>query len=190
MLDATLHLLGDGTPYAELTVQRITAAAGVSRSLFYVSFADRRELLLELLADALDPIYATLAEQRPTSGEALGPDRIGPTITLAISICRTAAPLFRATFEASTYDDTIRARLVAFAEPFIAAAATTIAAQQRAGRALPSDPRATAATLVWAVVDGGYRQVRDDTGISDATLVETLTTMALRTVYGEAPPTG
>jgi TetR/AcrR family transcriptional regulator, ethionamide resistance regulator len=184
MLDATLELLRDGTPYAELTVQRIAAAAGVSRPTFYAHFGDRRELLLELMEDALRPMFDTLAEQGPTSGEALGPGRIRPTIAMVMAIGRERAPLLRASIEAATYDQVIRARVVGFAERFIAAAATTIAAQQTAGRALALDPRAGATLLVWSVVDAVYRQIRDDSELPDELVVDTLTTIALRTVYG------
>ena len=103
LLDATLALLAEGAPYAELTVQLITARAGVSRPTFYAHFDDRRELLLELMESALTPALDDLAKQGPTSGTALGPTRIRPTIALAMSIAREHAPLFQALIEASTY---------------------------------------------------------------------------------------
>src|ERR1700745_1294616 len=85
MLDATLALLAEGAPYAELTVQRIAARAGVSRPTFYAHFGDRRELLLELMETALRPMFVVLSEQGPMSGEALGPTRIRPMIALVFS---------------------------------------------------------------------------------------------------------
>jgi TetR/AcrR family transcriptional regulator, ethionamide resistance regulator len=187
LLDATLALLADGAPYAELTVQLITARAGVSRPTFYAHFDDRRELLLELMDSALTPALTDLAKQGPMSGTALGPTRIRPTIALAMSIVRTHAPLFQALIEASTYDETVRDWLAAIAGRFIDAATTTIRAQQAAGNALPLDPRAAATTLVWTTIDTAYRQVRNPSELPDDLVIDTLTTMAIRTVYGDQP---
>jgi TetR/AcrR family transcriptional regulator, ethionamide resistance regulator len=187
LLEATHALLAEGAPYAELTVQRITARAGVSRPTFYAHFDDRRELLLELMDSALTPALTDLAKQGPMSGTALGPTRIRPTIALAMSIAREHAPVFRALIEASTYDDTVRDWLAALAGRFIDASTTTIRAQQAAGNALPLDPRAAATTLVWTTVDAAYRQVRNPTELPDDLVIDTLTTMAIRTVYGHQP---
>jgi AcrR family transcriptional regulator len=187
LLDATLALLAEGAAYAELTVQVIAARAGVSRPTFYAHFGDRRELLLELMDSALAPALAELAEQGPMTGEALGPTRIRPTIGLVMSIVRDHAPLFRAVIEASTYDDAVRDWLGAAAGQFIAAATTTIRAQQAAGNALPADAQAVATTLVWSTIDAAYRQIRDAGQLPDDVVVDTLTTIAIRTVYGEDP---
>ena len=187
LLDATLGLLAEGAPYAELTVQVIAERASVSRPTFYAHFDDRRELLLELMDSALAPALADLASQAPMSGTALGPTRIRSTIALAMSIVRDHAPLFRALIEASTYDDTVRDWLGTLAGQFIDAAATTIRAQQAAGNALPLDPKAAATTLVWMTIDAAYRQVRNPPDLSDELVVDTLTTVAIRTVYGDQP---
>ena len=187
LLDATLALLSEGAPYAELTVQVIAARAGVSRPTFYAHFDDRRELLLELMDSALAPALADLARQGPLSGKALGPTRIRPTIALTMSIVRDQAPLFRALIEASTYDDAVRDWLAAVAGRFIDAAATTIRAQQVAGNALPLDPKATATTLVWMTIDAAYRQSRGSAELPDDLVIDTLSTIAIRTVYGDQP---
>ena len=185
LLDAVLALLAEGAPYAELNVQQIARRAGVSRPTFYAHFGDRRELLLELMDTALAPVFAVLGEQGPMSGEALGPTRIRPMIELVMSIARRNSPLFRAVVEASTYDDTIHGWLHAFAGRFIQAAELTIEAQQEAGNALTLHPGATATTIVWAVIDSAYRQLRGPGDLPDELIVDTLTTMSLRTVYGD-----
>jgi AcrR family transcriptional regulator len=187
MLEATLALLAEGAPYAELTVQHIAARAGVSRPTFYAHFGDRRELLLELMQTALRPLLDDLVQQEPMSGEALGAARIRPAIDLVLAVAREQGPLLRAVIEASTYDEIVRARLEAFVASFIDAAETTIRAQQAAGRALPLDPRAGATLLVWQVVDAAYRQVRAPSPeLPDEIVAETLARIALRTVYGES----
>ncbi len=60
--------------YAQLTVTRVVARAGVSRETFYELFADREELLLAAFDDAVARIGATL--ERECSGETTWQERV------------------------------------------------------------------------------------------------------------------
>ena len=51
ILAAFRALLEDGAPVAAMSVDRIVAAAGVSRSTFYTHFPDKRELIVRLAAE-------------------------------------------------------------------------------------------------------------------------------------------
>src|ERR687892_489670 len=58
---ATSILLDDGIPYADLSVEQIARKAGRSRSMFYVHFRDKRDLLLyatQEIAAQLDAVAA------------------------------------------------------------------------------------------------------------------------------------
>src|SRR5207244_8088058 len=48
LLDATVALLEDGTPYAEVGIEQIVRRAGFSRPTFYAYFEDKRALILHL----------------------------------------------------------------------------------------------------------------------------------------------
>src|SRR4051794_37712872 len=63
VLQATETLLGAGSSYADLNVERIAKAAGISRTAFYFYFADKRDLLMRLATDVTEQLYA-----QPTSG--------------------------------------------------------------------------------------------------------------------------
>src|SRR4051812_32460110 len=55
---ATEGLLAEGSTYADLNVERIAKAAGISRTAFYFYFADKRDLLMRLAADVTEQLYA------------------------------------------------------------------------------------------------------------------------------------
>src|SRR3981081_4687209 len=51
VLQATEQLLAGGSSYADLNVERIATAAGISRTVFYFYFRDKRDLLMRLAGD-------------------------------------------------------------------------------------------------------------------------------------------
>ena len=57
VLEATEALLAEGTPYADLNIERIAKRAGISRTSFYFYFRDKRELLTRLTADVAELLY-------------------------------------------------------------------------------------------------------------------------------------
>src|SRR5258708_30080647 len=48
LMRATIELLGEGQPFAELGIEQIVRRAGFSRPTFYSYFRDKRELILRL----------------------------------------------------------------------------------------------------------------------------------------------
>ena len=54
VLAATEALLAEGSSYAELNVERIATAAGISRTAFYFYFRDKRDLLMRLAGDVTE----------------------------------------------------------------------------------------------------------------------------------------
>ena len=48
VLDGTERLLAGGRSYADLKIEEIATAAGISRTAFYFYFHDKRELLMRL----------------------------------------------------------------------------------------------------------------------------------------------
>src|SRR4051795_9359471 len=58
VLRATEELLAGGASYADLNVERIATAAGISRTAFYFYFRDKRDLLMRLAGDVTELLYA------------------------------------------------------------------------------------------------------------------------------------
>src|SRR3978361_1191819 len=58
VLRATEELLAGGSSYADLNVEKIATAAGISRTAFYFYFRDKRDLLMRLAGDVTELLYA------------------------------------------------------------------------------------------------------------------------------------
>jgi TetR/AcrR family transcriptional regulator, ethionamide resistance regulator len=186
LLAATEALLEEGAAYADLSIEQITTRAGVSRTVFYGCFRDKRDLLMRAAQEVTDPLVAR-AEQlvdRPVEPDEALDKLARETLALALRFTREHAPLLRAVVEASTYDETVAHHFHDVVDRLISPVAQRFEKQQRAGRALPLAPFAGASVLVGMVLQALYAQVTRDTGIGDEQLMETLATVWLRAVYG------
>src|SRR3712207_4094193 len=67
VLEATERLLAEGASWADLGVEHVARAAGISRTAFCFYFKDKRELLLHLTEDVVEQLYAEA--ERWFSGE-------------------------------------------------------------------------------------------------------------------------
>jgi AcrR family transcriptional regulator len=183
---AAEELLEEGAAYADLSIDQITARAGVSRTVFYGYFRDKRDLLMRAAREMTEPLVARAEEfvDRPVEHDEELEKLARETIALALRFTREHAPLFRAVIEASTYDETVAQHLRGVMDRLIAPVAHRFEKRQRAGRALPLAPLAGASVLVGMVLQALHAQVTRDTGIDDEQLVETLATIWLRAVYG------
>src|SRR3954454_11885027 len=156
VLRATEHLLADGSSYAELNVERIATAAGISRTAFYFYFRDKRELLKRVNADVHDQLYAEADTW--FSGDA------APAETMAriAALYEEHAPLLRAIVEVSTYDEEIARFWRALIGRFIEATEKRV------------DSRATAFALVWMTERTFYQQLVQDRPLDPGELVSAL----------------
>src|SRR3954447_9850714 len=140
-LQATESLLAEGSSYAELNVERIATASGISRTAFYFYFRDKRELLMRLTADVNDQLYAEADrwfKGDATSLEAI--DRIA-------ALYSEHGALLRAIVEVSTYDEEIAQFWRSLIGRFIEAT------EPRVGS------RASAFALVWMTERTFYQQL-------------------------------
>jgi TetR/AcrR family transcriptional regulator, ethionamide resistance regulator len=101
VLEATEQLLAEGASWADLGVERIARAAGISRTAFYFYFKDKRELLLRLTEDVVGQLYA--ASEAWFAGEI-------DTETSLRGLGRLYdehGPLLRIVVEVTTYDEDV-----------------------------------------------------------------------------------
>ena len=180
---ATRELLAEGESFADLSIEQITARAGISRTAFYAYFRDRRELLMRLVGEAMEPIIREADEL--VGGRPSGPSEIPHTIRAAVAFARGSPEVFRAAVEAAGYDPVIatfwREQLLG---RFVDAIEERIRKQRRRGAALPIHPRAAAVALVMMVVETLYHHVSGGEELTDEQVLETLVTIAVRAVYG------
>jgi AcrR family transcriptional regulator len=175
LLAAVEELLRDGESFAELPVERIAASAGVSRSTFYVYFADKTELLQGWLDDIFTevaaaarhwyqlPPGATEAQVRNVLGEVLG-------------AYRPHAGLMSAVADAAAYDPVIRDELAAHMNRQIHGLTRYIHTGQTTTAIDPTLPaEETASWLVWMAERGLHQLMRNITDQrADAIIFNTL----------------
>lgn len=179
LLAATIELLGEGLPYAELGIEQIVRRAGFSRPTFYTYFRDKRELVLRLgeilqaaVADAADPWLTSRSGQtRETLAAVLTAYRAHRETVFAIT-------------EAATYDPEVQAFWRAFNERF----ATIATARILASDAGPDEPHASARAyaLVWMTERSMSEHLANPTRDEDALLDELTAIWQFATGEGRA----
>jgi AcrR family transcriptional regulator len=186
VLEATEGLLRDGASFADLNVERIARAAGISRTAFYFYFADKRELLMRLTEDVSDLLYAQA--DLWWSGEGDPAEAASEALTRIAEVYSAHAPLLRAIVEVSTYDEEVATFWRALMARFGDATQQRIETEQAAGRAPAMPAAATAFALVWMTERALYQQLVQREPVSDEHLVEALTGILMRAVYGRIDP--
>ena len=141
VLGATEQLLEAGSSYAELNVEKIATASGISRTAFYFYFRDKRDLLMRLTADINEQLYAEADTW--FTGDAAPTDAMARIARLYDE----HAPLLRAIVEVSTYDEEVAQFWRGLISRFIDAT------ERRIGS------RATAFALVWMTERSFYQQL-------------------------------
>jgi AcrR family transcriptional regulator len=178
VLQATEDLLGEGASFAELNIEKIATRAGISRTAFYFYFRDKRELLVRLTGDVNDELMAAAETWWSGGGdlrEALG--RIA-------ALYREHGALLRAVVEVSTYDDAVATYWRELVGRFVDATRERIEAEQAAGTAKDGPAGAMAFALVWMVERSFYEQRVQATPVPIDDLVEALSEIFTRSVYG------
>jgi TetR/AcrR family transcriptional regulator, ethionamide resistance regulator len=173
-------------PVAEITIEQLATGAGISRPTFYFYF-DSREAVIRSLSEqvgdalltAISPLNAAgqtpEATIRAITGEYMARWlREGPVL-------RAMAPLYESDPGHRAFWDGITGRIRD-------AIAGTIEAERASGRALPGPPDAgdLAQVLIGMFWRAGYEfSLAPHPADTSARLVDTLTTVCLRAIYGK-----
>ena len=186
VLAATEELLSEGPSFADLKIERIATAAGISRTAFYFYFKDKRELLMRLTQEITEALYQQADawfqgdEQDPVE------QTMGALTTIA-TLYREHGPLLRAIVEVSTYDEEIAVFWRALLQRFADATTQRIETEQKAGRAPEMPAAATAFALVWMTERTFYQQlVQDAPAGSDDEVLSALAGIWVRSTSGAA----
>ena len=113
LLDAVEGLLAEGHSYVDLSVAKISASAGISRTTFYDQVGDKRQLLLLLGERVTDDLIEATAGWNAADDDR-GASRLREVLRLHLKRNRER-PLLRAITEAASYDPGIRAAGPGFA---------------------------------------------------------------------------
>lgn len=180
VLRATEELLASGSSYAELNVERIAKAAGISRTAFYFYFRDKRDLLMRLAGDVTELLYAQADIW--FSGDGDSPEEeIREALTRIAELYREHGVLIRAIVEVSTYEEDIATFWRGLLQQFVDATARRIEAEGH----LPDGAAApTAFALTWMVERTYYQQLVQADPVPMDAMVDAIVGIYRGTVYG------
>jgi TetR/AcrR family transcriptional regulator, ethionamide resistance regulator len=186
VLRAMEELLAEGETYAELGVERIAGRAGISRTSFYFYFRDKREVLERLTASVADELYD--AAEIWWSGTGISHEALRTSISDVSALFVEHGPLLRAIVEVGTYERDVAEHWRTLIGRFVDATEARIVAEQAAGNAPSFPARPTAFALVWSVERSLYQQLVQDEAFDTTTLVDAISAMWLRAIYGRLDP--
>jgi AcrR family transcriptional regulator len=178
VLRATEALLASGSSYADLNVEKIATAAGISRTAFYFYFRDKRDLLMRLAGDVTELLYAQADIW--FSGDGDPEHEIREALTRIAALYREHGVLIRAIVEVSTYEEDIATFWRGLLQRFVDATARRIEAE---GRMDDGAARATAFALTWMVERTFYQQLVQESPVPDAELIGAIVGIYRGTVY-------
>jgi AcrR family transcriptional regulator len=146
---ALIALMADGTPFRDLSVEKLVSTAGVARSTFYLSFADKAAMLNALGAQSLARLYGGGPRGWIRRGADATRTEIVAGMRQLLEIFLQDEIVMRAVAEASVYDRSVREAYIGGVEDYAQALARMIRAGRQAGRMRDVDPVATAEALAW-----------------------------------------
>jgi AcrR family transcriptional regulator len=183
VLQATEQLLAGGSSYADLNVERIATAAGISRTAFYFYFRDKRDLLMRLAGDVTELLYAQADIW--FSGDGADPEReIREALTRISELYREHGVLIRAIVEVSTYEEDIATFWRGLLNRFVDATARRIEADEELA---PGAGHATAFALTWMVERTFYQQLVQEQQLEQDVLIDAIVGIYRATIYGSRP---
>jgi AcrR family transcriptional regulator len=185
ILEAAEALLREH-PVREMTVELLMARTGLKRPAFYAHFQDRHDLILRVVADIGERLFAMA--DRWLQGSDPEADIVAAIEGVA-EVHMTDGPVLRALSEAAAADARVEEAYHGLVQAFIEATAEHIRAEQTAGRTDAGlDAHETARALIWLneryLSEALGRSPQDD----PARAVEVLSRIWLATLYGRVGP--
>jgi AcrR family transcriptional regulator len=189
LLDATERLMRDGASFTELSVDRLSSEAGISRASFYIYFEDKGHLLRRLASQ----VFADLAG----SGERWwgvawrhDPDDVRAALHGIVATYRRHQPVLVALNEMAAYDPVVGATYRNLLTAITGRVTRVIEDGQADGHIRRELPAAlTASALTWMVERACQQNLPGTPGSYDAELAATLAEIIWNTLYlGPLPP--
>jgi len=182
LLEATERLVNEGTSFTELSVERLAAEAGISRSTFYVHFKDKGDVAQRLARTVLAELHEASSRWWNVAASATRAD-IEATVAAIVAVYRGHAAAFTAVVETATYDPAVSGELASLMQGIVEATRVAIEQGQAAGVMRPVVPAETAAVLTWMVERSCYQMVRGAAPAGDPAIAGVLTDIIWTTLY-------
>jgi AcrR family transcriptional regulator len=183
LLDATERLMRDGASFTELSVDRLSGEAGISRASFYIYFEDKGHLLRRLARQ----VFGDLTDGARSWWSVAGrhdPDDVRTAMTRIIATYRRHQAVLVALNEMAAYDpltsDTYRELLTGISEQF-----THVIEDGQADGSIRLElaPLTTATALTWMVERACQQNLPSKPPDYDAELATTLAEIVWGALY-------
>jgi AcrR family transcriptional regulator len=180
-------LVENGAAYADLSVEAIITAGGISRSTFYVYFSDKGDLLVAMAHDVIGDLVATGSSWWGLPVDATKAD-LHNALRVPIDTYRTHRTILGTVVETAAYDPRVREQHQSLIDQVVAALTDYIADASRVGAADPElDAERTARWLIWMIERGLYQRVGAAEPDDVERELDALTDIIWRVVYRRQP---
>jgi AcrR family transcriptional regulator len=176
-------LLEAGERYADLSVEQIITAGGISRSTFYVYFDDKGDLLGAMAQHVTADLIGVGHHWWELAGDA-SRDELREALRPPIDTYRSHTTILGAVVETAAYDARVKTQQQTLIDEVVASLTRHIEQHQRQGSAAPElDAKRTAQWLIWMIERGLYELVSPAADAEAERLLEAVTDVVWRTLY-------
>jgi TetR/AcrR family transcriptional regulator, ethionamide resistance regulator len=183
LLDATERLMRDGASFTELSVDRLSIEAGISRASFYIYFEDKGHLLRRLAGQ----VFADLAESADRWWSVAwrrDPDDLRTAMASLVASYRRHQPVLIALNEMAAYDPVVGATYGNLLTAITGRMTRVIEDGQADGSIRPQLAAATTASaLTWMVERACQQNLPTEPASYDAELATSLAEIIWNTLY-------
>jgi AcrR family transcriptional regulator len=188
LLDATERLMRDGASFTEVSVDRLSTEAGISRASFYIYFEDKGHLLRRMAGQ----VFADLADSADLWWSVAGrhdPYDVRAAMAGIVATYRRHQPVLVALNEMAAYDAVVGATYRNLLTAITGRLTRVIEDGQADGhirRELPATT--TASVLTWMVERACQQNLPTAPNSYDAELAATISEIIWNTLYLEPMP--